>query len=233
MYTTTILCFANSWKRSGTCVAGRVLLETLEIGGWMRPISSRPTHAISLAERRYADGSYADVLDLIEIRLTSHVPTMHQTENHLIDPSAEWRKIGAVTWGQVQVSLDTIPAALWVNGYSTAHGINDKVPLALLPGISDSLKLLSVPDFTVRVAYEPGYQGAPGRRRVRASFTLNGLTYRLAVTDPLVAQIYLNKPDGDYAIGPATLCLSLSEPEFGYAFKLVATVLTAHRCTAA
>jgi hypothetical protein len=58
---------------------------------------------------------------------------------------------------------------------------------------------------------------------------LNHHRYLLAVTDPHVETVYMTKPDGDYPIGSAILCLSLSEPIHGFAFKLIATVITKDR----
>jgi hypothetical protein len=229
MYKRTILCFANSWKTGGTCVAGKELLGT-GVGGWIRPVSSRPTQEIAVPERRYKDGTLADVLHVIEVPLLSHSPLLHQTENHVIDASRPWRKSGSVTWAQVQASLDNVAGALWLNGHSTIHGRNDKIPLSSLAGVVDSLRLVGVTDLTLHVALEPGWQGAPPKRKVRGSFSLNGHHYRLAVTDPLVTDIYRNKEHGDYPIGTATLCVSLSQPEYGHAFKLIASVFTAHRC---
>lgn len=164
--------------------------------------------------------------------MLSHTPVLHQTENHLTNPAIPWRRLGSVTWNQVQASLDAIPGPLWTNGHSTTYGRNDKVPQVLLPAIADSLKLVSADAFTVHVAIEPGFQGAPPRRRVRGSFTLNGYPYTLAITDQPLANVYLQQMNGNYNIGPATLCISLSEPEYGYAYKLVAAVLTPYRCGA-
>jgi Dual OB-containing domain len=135
-----------------------------------------------------------------------------------------------VSWTQVQASVDTVAGPLWIDGFSTTYGVNDKIPELLLPGIANSLKLVNVADLTVHVAMEPGYRGAPGRRRVRGSFTLNGHPYRLAVTDQPAANFYLQQGDGSYPVGAATLCISLSEPEYGHAYKLVASVLTPYRC---
>jgi hypothetical protein len=169
-------------------------------------------------------------LDVIEIPLHNHSPLTHQTENYVIDSSQSWRRVGIVTWNQVQASVDAVLGELWLNGHSTFYGNNDKVPKIFLSGIADSLKLVRVQNFTLRVAYEPGYQGAQGAVKVRGSFTLNGHHYRLSVTDPFVTGTYLQRPQGDYPIGSATLCISLSEPIHGHAFKLIAAVFTAHRC---
>jgi len=228
MYTRTILCLANSKKIGGTCVAGKKLAGK-EIGAWIRPVSERATHEISELDRRYQDGTTADVFDVVEIVFRRRTGTRHQSENHLIDAEKFWRKKGTATWKQIQNSLDNVSGPLWLNGYSTRRGIDDKVPESRLDEIPDSLRLVKVSDLSLKVAYEPGWQGKPGTRKVRGSFTLNHQQYRLAVTDPPVESEYLAGPDGDFTIGAAILCLSLSEPIHGYAYKLIATVITKER----
>ncbi len=209
-------------------MAGK-LVTNAGVREWIRPISSSPTHEISQDQRRYADGSDAAVMDLVEIGFLKHVPTAHQSENHLI-ASRTWRKTGTATWSQLQTAVDSTSSPLWVNGHSTMHGTNDKVPEANLLLLADSLKLVNVESLRLIVAREAGYQGRAGARKVRASFLLNDVRYRLAVTDPIFEAEYLAKPDGAYPIGPATLCISLSEPKYGFGFKLIATILLKNRC---
>ena len=62
------------------------------------------------------------------------------------------------------------------------------------------------------------------KRKVRACFSLNGESYRLAVTDPIVERRYLMGENGSYDVGEAILCISLGELYDGYAYKLVATI---------
>jgi hypothetical protein len=192
-------------------------------------VSNRPTHEISELELRYSEGGLAEPFDIIEIALLRHVSARHQTENQLIAPHTPWEKRGTGSWKQVQAAIDSFSGPLWLNGCSTFHGLEDKVPEANLDEIPDSLKLIEVSDLTVKVAYEPGWQGRPGSRKVRGRFTYNRCQYLLAVTDPHVETPYLAGPDGDYSIGSAILCLSLSEPIYGFAFKLIATVITKDR----
>ncbi len=53
--------------------------------------------------------------------------------------------------------------------------------------------------------------------------------YHLAVTNLFIKGEYFAKADGDHAVGPAILCLSLSEPIHDRAFKLIATVIIKER----
>jgi putative nucleic acid modification protein with dual OB domain len=229
MYRKTILCLANSWKTGGRCVAGKEFTGA-KAGDWIRPVSPRPTHEIAPSERRYQDGTLAEVREIIEIPLQEHDVLGHQTENHVIDTNHPWRRAGVATWEQIHTLADAVDGPLWLNEHSTIQGLNDKIPEQLLTAITDSLKLVNVTDLVLRVALEPGWNDKPAKKKVRGSFTLNGEGYRLAVTDPLVTGLYGDKPAGNYPIGEATLCVSLSAPEYGHAFKLIATVLTAYRC---
>ena len=62
---------------------------------------------------------------------------------------------------------------------------------------------------------------------LRVQFRHAGVANVLPVTDPFAEWAWLAKPDGEYAVPGALLCISLGEPfADGYCYKLVATVLT-------
>jgi hypothetical protein len=68
-YTKTIICLANSRKRSGRCVAGKEIVAG-KIGGWIRPISARPAGELSEGERRLDNGQEPKLLDVIQIAMS-------------------------------------------------------------------------------------------------------------------------------------------------------------------
>ncbi len=230
MYAKTIICLANSRKPpSGRCVAGKEF-ENGVVGQWVRPVSSRPGREVSEEERRYESGKRVQLLDIIHVPLEQHEPLVHQTENHVLADDYYWSKLGTASWAQVHSLVDPYDKNFWLDAESSYHGSNDKVSEDELPGISNSLKLVALSKLKLEVRHEAGYQGRPGRKRVRASFNYRQKTYILSVTDPEMEELYLAKGEGEYWIDDVVICVSLAEPWNGYAFRVVASIITAQRC---
>ncbi len=226
-YSKTIVCLANSWKNTsesdGRCVAGRVY-DNKSFGEWVRPVSSRSGHEIADRERSYKGGGDPRVLDVIEIAMNRPQPEGHQRENHVIDASERWRKLGRLSWKQIQAAAEDPKGPLWRNDRSSSKGLNDGVAAPNTGKLKRSLYLVRPSALVLTKAEEAGYQGKPSRTRVRARFRLAGVEYRFAVTDPLVPD---QLQDGDTKVTEALLCLSLPAGSVGgYCYKLVATVIT-------
>jgi len=219
----TIVCLANSRKPpSGRCIAGKERTGG-GFGRWVRPVSVRPSHEISEEERRFQDGTMPQLLDVITVPLIAPRPLGHQSENVLIDADYYWEKVGTATWADLGQMLDQ-PATLWVNGNSTFHGQNDRVGAAAVAQVRGSLLLIRPDGLRIRVSAESQFTG-PSRRRVRAMFHHNGEYYSLIITDPIVEQTLLAKPDDEYRVAEAYLAISLSEPySDGDCSKLVAAL---------
>jgi hypothetical protein len=226
-YAKTILCLAKSRKLSGTCVAGKERSGT-SFSNWIRPVSSRPTREISLDERRYENGNDPSVLDIITIPMKEPCPEAHQVENHLIDPEYYWELKGRATWPQVLGALDKVRGPLWVNESSSYNGHNDEIQEESAGKFQHSLLLIKPTDVTISVAREGGVF-APAKRAVRASFSLNGLHYKLKVTDPVMEHRYFQGENGVFPVPECILCVSLGEAFKGNAYKLVATIITPDR----
>ncbi|MGH8863317.1 MAG: dual OB domain-containing protein [Burkholderiales bacterium] len=222
-YTRTFVCLANSRKRpSGRCIAGREALPD-GFGTWIRPVSDRASREVSEEERRYSDGQDVALLDLVNVRLLRAEPELHQRENHLIDADYHWERVGRATWEDVQGATEDPTGPLWINGESSSHGQNDRVPVSMLDGLPGSLYLIRPGNLRIEVGSEGGF--GPSRRRVRAHFAVCGHPYRLAVTDPQIERAYLAGPDRAVHVPDALLCVSLGEVFHGFAYKLVASVI--------
>lgn len=228
MYERTIICLAKSRKTDGLCIAGKEL-DGERAGQWVRPVSSRSDGEVTEEECQYETGDSAQLLDIVTVQLNMHAPLRHQTENHVFAEDYFWVKDGSATQNQVSALIDPFDANFWVNANSTRYGINDKVPENVATGINSSLKLVTPTNLQMHVAMEAGYQGSPSRKRVRAQFEYHNQTYKLSVTDVEIENHYLTHAVGIYPIVNATLCISLVEPWNGYAFRVVASVITPDR----
>ncbi len=225
----TIVCLANSRKppSGGRCVAGRIF-HAGQFGAWLRPVSDRPTREISLEERRYENGGDPAVLDIITIHFLRPEPEHYQRENHLIDPDYYWSRTGTIAWRDLQNAVEDPAGPLWLNGDSSSYGENDRIAQAQAAQLTRSLYLIRPGGLNLSVAQEGGGM-YPARRRVRARFRLSGHSYCFPVTDPPVESHYLDRPNGNYPLNDALLCVSLGELFHGYAYKLAAAVITPDR----
>ncbi|MFL5347915.1 MAG: dual OB domain-containing protein [Hyalangium sp.] len=223
----TFVCFANSRKLAGRCVAGKEW-RNKKPGQWLRPISDRQHEEISAYERRYQDGSDPELLDIIKIPLLDPRPRDHQVENHLIDSSQSWEKVGRLEWDALEKWVDS-PKILWRNNSSSRAGCNDRVILAEAQACSGSLYLLKLDSMSIQV-FAPGASFGDSKRRVQGKFYYNKILYELWITDPLVEKQYLAESDGEYEVGESYVTVSLGEMnKDGYCYKLVAGLVTPDR----
>lgn len=219
-----IVCFANSRKPGGRCVAGKELLSNGQAGVWIRPVSSRDGEAVSGHERCYTDGSDPRVLDIIDVPLLSPLPKAYQRENWLLDPNRRWSKVGQVTWDDLPDMTDG-DELLWLNDNSTANGYNDQVPDGdTAHSLADSLRLIKVGNLDL-IVFQPGRAFGDPRRRVQGRFQYGGTQYWLWVTDQVYEDRYLAQPDGNYPIGECYLTISLADMWKGFAYKLIAAII--------
>jgi hypothetical protein len=218
-----IVCLANSRKYSGRCIAGKEVVGQ-GYGTWIRPVSMRPSAELSEDERRYENGVYPEVFDIIKIPVIGASPHLYQSENYVIDAKYYWNKVGEIACSDVKRLVDK-PVPLWTNGDSTFYGHNDRVKVDDASKLDNSLMLIEPKELAIRVAVEGADFGNP-RRRLRARFWHAGTHYSLIVTDPLAEKALLAKPDADHKLDDKYLCISLGEPHTdGWCYKLVAAVI--------
>ena len=217
-YSKTILVLANSRKLGGHCVAGREW-SSEGPGEWIRPVTLHSDGALSQLDRRYADGGEPALLDIVRIRCLQTQPHGFQTENYLVDLSFRWQKLGHLDPRRIAQLCEEVDR-LWINGYNSTGGLNDRFPVAELSSGGGSLRLVRPENVRYVVAAEFN------RRVVRASFQLAAVKYCLAVTDWAIEAEYIAKPNGVYpAPRPVAFCVSVGLPWLGHCYKVVAAVI--------
>jgi Dual OB-containing domain len=214
----TIVCFANSRKLSGRCIAGKD-----EHGAWVRPVSIREHEEVSENERQYADGSDPKVLDVMRVPLLQPKANAFQPENWLLDPECYWELSRRLAWAEVESYIDPV-APLWGRGHHSYNGLNDRLPVDGLTTTGSSLRLIRVDSLTLRV-FAPGLTFGNTKRRVQGQFRHDGAPYRLWVTDPAYEREFLSKPNGNYELEKSLLTVSLGEPYDGYYYILIAAII--------
>ncbi len=224
-WTKTIICFANSRKYLGRCIAGKEWVAN-EPGDWIRPVSDRPMGELSARERRSWWGREPRLLDVIRVTIEQSSPEPHafQRENYMIAPRSRFRRKGRCKWKNLGPWLDA-PPALWRNGNSSYYGSNDRVSLSVASTFSNSLFLIEPRNLRVEVV-EEGEEFGESRRRLRAHFTYKGVPHCLSVTDPVAERAFRHHALGKYPINDAYLCVSLGEPHVDhFCYKLVAGII--------
>lgn len=222
-YVKRIVCLANSYKPpNGRCIAGREVVGN-EYGGWIRPVSARPTAEVSFSEYKYENNASPRLLDIIDVPLLNADPRHHQTENYIIESSGRWVKRGELPWGALAQLRDQ-PASLWINSDHTNAGCYDCISQAEAATVHDSLVLIKPENFIVEV----GRNYWSAKKSYRGKFEYNGTHHNLSVTDPVARDAFATKQDGDYPLNDVFLCVSLTEPyeHDDRCHKLVAAIIS-------
>jgi len=217
-----IVCLANSRKLGGRCVAGKELHGDEEICAWVRPVSKGETDELLFHNMRFENGELPKPLDIITVPLIKHNPRTYQTENYLIDDSQCWVKNGKLQSSNLSKLCDPVDL-LWINGYHSSNGYNDRVPQVKAERILSSSLLFVKPDI-LSILVKDEFN----KRKVRAKFSFKEKAYLLAVTDPVIENKYQRRNVGTYHFGEPIpyLCVSIGEPYDNYCYKLVATIIT-------
>jgi len=215
-----IVCLANSRKFSGRCIAGKEVSGG-RVGAWIRPVRGEGTGELSLQDILLPHGKTPGLLDILAVPLQAASPKTYQSENHLVAPGI-WK--GEGSWGISRAGelCDQVDL-LWINGFHSQGGQNDKVPLELAEKeISSSLLFIRPEDLAIVVE-----QGSRGLNRVRAWFSFKGEKYGLPVTDPAIEAAYLSRSCGSYPVGGSHphMTVSLGEPFEGFCYKLAAALI--------
>lgn len=192
----------------------------VQVGGWIRPVSSGLHGEISDYDQTLENGTKPTLLDIVEIHMIEPRSEGCQTENHLIDDNFYWQIVGRFP-KQRLLQYCTAPNPLWVNGFHSTNGTNDRIPERRAASLPSSLVLVEPTQLTIEVA-----RGYAGRKQVRAEFGVAGEVYNVSVTDPAIEGQYRSLGEGYYTYPQrAVACISIGEPFDGYCYKLVASII--------
>ncbi len=219
-YVKRMVCLAASYKPpNGRCFAGREIVGN-GFGGWLRPVSARPTAEVSFVEYRYENNTSPKLLDIIDIPLLNPDPRHHQTENEVIE-ARRWVKVGELPWNALEQLRDR-PTSLWINADHTRGGCYDCISQADAAALHHSLVLIRPDTFNVEV----GRHYWTGKKTYRASFDYDGTYYNLSLTDPTARNAF-GQQEGTYPLTDLYICVSLTEPyeQDNRCHKLVASII--------
>lgn len=221
-----IVCFANSRKWGGRCIAG---LRT-DGGGWVRPVA--PTERGELYPQHYLleDRSEPRLLDVLAIRVRERRPEPHQPENWLIEEEP-WIRVRRLT----SAELASLVNSNLHDGSPLFGTSGDRVPMTRFEEEPANYSLALVVAEAVIWSVCSGFSGG---LQARAQFEWGGITYDFAVTDPVLEAQLLPLGVGAHSSAAAGfptgdrifLTISLGEPladgpAQGACFKLVAAAI--------
>ena len=189
---------------------------------WIRPVSSRQLGELPLEFLKFSDGSALNLLDVINLPIKKALPHYYQAENYLTERKRPWEKVGRLGLDKLTELCDPVDI-LWENGYHSAKGKNDKIPVEIAnEKCESSLALIQPQEFSLVLE-----SGLTFKQKIRAEFIYHGVPYNLAVTDTFVEKEYADRLEGRYGIEKKDIyiCISLGEPLEGFCYKLVAGVI--------
>ncbi|MDM8536799.1 hypothetical protein QUF70_08610 [Desulfobacterales bacterium HSG17] len=216
-----IVCFANSHKYNGSCIAGKQLVEKGD-KDWIRPVSAKQMGEIYFSFDKSTNKEPFDLLDIISVPIRKPFPNKYQTENYLIDEGKKWIYKRSLSISELPEYYDN-EETIWINGYHSFVGYNDRIPIDLaFSECTTSLMLIQPAKVTINVDFE-----GTNKKKVRAKFQYNGTNYSFIVTDKIIRKEYINKNVGEYSLNLkiVSFCISISEPWQDYCYKLVAGVI--------
>lgn len=219
--TIKIVCLANSEKYQGRCIAGKDYTDN-QIGQWIRPVSARRTAELKMEEIILKDGSKPETFDVLQMVVGKKQEHDYQVENYLVE-NRKWTKAGRFPLSETEKLCDDIDS-LWINGYSSYNGKNDRIPLELVRGsVNSSLVFIEAEDPSIIVEVDK-----KGLNRVRSEFVFKEQAYLITVTDPLIKESFMKKKAGKYSLAAdrVFVTVSLGEPFEGYCYKLAAGIFT-------
>lgn len=212
-----MVILASSRKFGGICLAGKRL--RFGAGDWVRPVSVWPGQAWSPSSLAHLAGGVPQIGDRFMLPLADRVPEGYQRENCNVR-FERWHAAGHVGAADILRLADN-PPALWLNGWHSVHGWNDRIPNAVATQRCESSLVLIRPD-----ALRFRLDQHSGKLALRAGFDYRGEHHDLSITDEAACARWIERlADGHGGRADALLCVSLARPFHDYCYKIVAGVI--------
>ena len=112
-----IIVLANSYKKQGRCIAGRIVDERDAVGDWVRPISDQAEGELLPRHVRTADGSPLRILDIVDVPLDRYASNKCHPEDWIVDGSGSWKQQKNLA-REGLANLEEKPSDLWVESAS-------------------------------------------------------------------------------------------------------------------
>lgn len=136
-----MICFANSRKLSGRCVAGIAISGFVR--GWIRPVSAL-VHGELTHEFLYGSPPReVKLLDVIELSVLQPRRLGCHSEDFVVDSTVPWKVIGSISLSEAAGFAENHPPILWVNGNHTSNGFNDQIAESEAAALPNSLRLIA------------------------------------------------------------------------------------------
>jgi hypothetical protein len=211
-----MIILAKSKKLGGKCIAGL----RIDGGGWVRPVAPSPDGTLFPQHFTLANGSPAEVLDVVKIEVKEPRPEPYQPENWVISDK-KWKLIA-------RPGSEEHQSTIWENivtGPTLLGNQSDRIHVRRFEEqpAEASLALITPSKIEWTIGTD-----VRGHRQTRAILKLKGTMYDLAVTDEAWRKHLSKLPEGSHPAKSGEeflLTISLGEPFNNYCYKLVSAVI--------
>ncbi len=214
-----IICFAYSVKQNKYCFAGK----EFETNKWIRPVLNATGDGIDNLSTGLIEKPA--ILDIFDVTLKGKVALNHQQENCLFE-HGKWKKVGTADKSNIRKYLDSDVGTLWINGFSSSLGLNNRYPIKYMSGFNYSLLLIEVEEL-----YIIKRRNINNLNKLYGEFKYKGATYILNITGELEVNVYKTLPENMKCRYMQSykkiLCISAAQPyDDGNVYKLIASITT-------
>lgn len=229
-----LIVLANSMKKFGRCVAGRLISTDTppKLQGWCRPISDEGEGELSPRHMALEGKPVLNPLDVVDVPVVRYAENPAHPEDWVVS-GGKWKPVKTLA-STVLPRLVEEPNSLWLEDGNR----NDRVSPDFFKRTPDhqSLHLIRPTNLRLRLWREFNPFKGYNQKKSRVHFEYGDAEYDFSLTDPVATDRYCRTfpevdqpanetpfPFGDKCV----LCVSLTPPfdKTGYHYKVVATVL--------